>query len=604
MSIDVLIAMAWKSVVVAGATLLLLRLARGRSADERSLLGHAGLVAMLILPLAPLAGLCLSLPAPAALTDVLAPAARTAPPRPGPMTAAPAPLADVEAVDAASPALPAVPAPRPEPDRSAAALLAGGYAAIAAMLLLLTVVALARLGGLRRRSQVLVDREWLTALARAQRRMGFKNGTALLVSDELASPVSWGMLRPVIVVNSDIVAAPGDAEAVIAHELAHVARFDWLKLMLARTATALFWFNPLVWLLARDCHQLREEAADDAVLNAEVADVDYARLLVGVARHEGNALLLAVNGVAPARGSLKRRVARVLDGRLRRGPVGRGWALACAAGAGLLALPLAALTLEAAQASAARPRPQPAPLPLSDAGLAMPASPVPPTPPGVAAPASVDMPDPPVQVAAEATMAHAEARADAELARWEHEQIARTAAHDADIDLDAGAQEEGPAMDFDAVSVRNGGRVIIRQGAVRSIRVLRGAPGSYRLSNNGGGLELVGCLEQCPSGAAEVEVVTPAVDALAVAAGGSIEVRGRFVAQHDLALAIRGGGSIDARDLPADEVAAAIRGGGTIATAARRELAAAVHGGGTIRYNGNPQLSSSVLDGGTIERAD
>ena len=47
-------------------------------------------------------------------------------------------------------------------------------------------------------------------------------------------------------------------------------------------ATALFWFNPLVWLLAREAHQLREEAADDSVLAADIPDTDYAQLLVGV----------------------------------------------------------------------------------------------------------------------------------------------------------------------------------------------------------------------------------------------------------------------------------------------------------------------------------
>ena len=51
---------------------------------------------------------------------------------------------------------------------------------------------------------------------------------------------------------------------------------DWIKLLLARVATALFWFNPLVWVLAREAHQLREETADDAVLAADISDTDYA----------------------------------------------------------------------------------------------------------------------------------------------------------------------------------------------------------------------------------------------------------------------------------------------------------------------------------------
>ena len=48
-----------------------------------------------------------------------------------------------------------------------------------------------------------------------------------------------------------------------------------MKLLLARIATALFWFNPLVWVLAREAHQLREEAADDSVLAADILDTDH-----------------------------------------------------------------------------------------------------------------------------------------------------------------------------------------------------------------------------------------------------------------------------------------------------------------------------------------
>jgi hypothetical protein len=175
--------------------------------------------------------------------------------------------------------------------------------------------------------------------------MGFKHGTALLTSNELTSPISWGLMRPVILLNSRAVDATAEAEAIIAHELAHVARMDWIKLLLARITTALFWFNPLVWVLAREAHQLREETADDSVLAADIADTDYAQLLVGVARHECPGLLLGAHGVAPSKSSLARRVARVLDGKSVRGPAARGFAAGVFAGAVLVAAPLAALTL-------------------------------------------------------------------------------------------------------------------------------------------------------------------------------------------------------------------------------------------------------------------
>jgi hypothetical protein len=159
-------------------------------------------------------------------------------------------------------------------------------------------------------------------------------------------------MRPVILLNSRAVEATGEAEAIIAHELAHVARMDWLKLLLARVTTALFWFNPMVWVLAREAHQLREEAADDSVLAADIADTDYAQLLVGVARHECPGLLLGAHGVAPSKGSLARRVARVLDVTSVRGPVARSFALGAFAGALLVAAPLAALNLTLAASKA------------------------------------------------------------------------------------------------------------------------------------------------------------------------------------------------------------------------------------------------------------
>src|SRR5205085_2975177 len=214
-----------------------------------------------------------------------------------------------------------------------------------AILLLITLLSLCRLLTLRARAEVLVDGRWLSALAHAQRRMGFKHGTALLTSDDLSSPISWGLMRPVILLNNRAVEAAGEAEAIIAHELAHVARMDWIKLLLARFATALFWFNPFVWMLAREAHQLREETADDTVLAADIPDTDDAQLLVGVARHECPGLLLGAHGVAPSRSSLARRVARVLDGRSVRGPVARSFAVGVFVGAVAVAAPLAALTL-------------------------------------------------------------------------------------------------------------------------------------------------------------------------------------------------------------------------------------------------------------------
>jgi beta-lactamase regulating signal transducer with metallopeptidase domain len=347
-----------KSFLVASVVLLLLRLAGQRSASQRSWIAHLGLVAILLLPVATMMLPAIEVKGPPFLTSAL-----TSPPAeiaPAATVIAPESVALPE--DTAKSGTEPAAAAGPFPQASRAIDVARSvdwalwiYAGPAALLLLLTLIALGRLVALRARATVLVEANWLTALARAQRRMGFKHGTALLTSDELPSPISWGLMRPVILLNSEAARSHKEAEAIIAHELAHVAGLDWAKLMLSRVTVALFWFNPLVWILAREAHQLREEAADDAVLGADIEDTAYAKLLVGVARHECRGLLIGAHGVAPGRNSLSRRVRRVLDSSLARGPIGGAFALGVFVGAAMLAAPLAALTLTSKPAPVAAP---------------------------------------------------------------------------------------------------------------------------------------------------------------------------------------------------------------------------------------------------------
>lgn len=349
---EYLLPLVAKSFLIAGVVLLLLRLADKRSASQRSWIAHLGLAAILVLPGATMALPPIEVNGPEFLTSApvkIAPAALVIEPA-NPSGAQAAVMPGTEPAVAAG--------TFPQANGATAASVDWAfwiYAAPAALLLLLTLIALGRLVTLKARATVLVEANWLTALARAQRRMGFKHGTALLTSDELPSPISWGLMRPVILLNSEAARSHQEAEAIIAHELAHVAGLDWAKLLLSRITVALFWFNPLVWILAREAHQLREEAADDAVLAADIEETDYANLLVGVARHECRGLLIGAHGVAPSRNSLSRRVRRVLDSSLARGPIGGAFALGVFAGATMLAAPLAALTLTSKPAPIASP---------------------------------------------------------------------------------------------------------------------------------------------------------------------------------------------------------------------------------------------------------
>ena len=74
--------------------------------------------------------------------------------------------------------------------------------------------------------------EWQAAFERARWAAPDAERVRLLVSDAVPSPLSWGWRSPVILIDPDTLAEPDEADAILAHEVAHIARRDWPVLML------------------------------------------------------------------------------------------------------------------------------------------------------------------------------------------------------------------------------------------------------------------------------------------------------------------------------------------------------------------------------------
>jgi tetratricopeptide (TPR) repeat protein len=137
---------------------------------------------------------------------------------------------------------------------------------------------------------------------------------------------------------------------VFLHEVAHVARHDGLGLLLARIATSLFWFHPLVWKLARVARRECERSCDDMVLAAGERATDYAEHLLAIVRSMTRRDPFA--GMAPAlaqRSNLEARLVSILRAGQRRGSVSRPRVLATVAGAALLLVATAVVQVVAAQ---------------------------------------------------------------------------------------------------------------------------------------------------------------------------------------------------------------------------------------------------------------
>jgi hypothetical protein len=165
-----------------------------------------------------------------------------------------------------------------------------------------------------------------------------------------------------------------------------VARYDWPALMLTRLATAMFWFNPLTWALARETVQQAEEAADAHAARL-VEPTRYAETLLSWGQI-GRGIGVPANSIAPGARALSRRVRAVLEPRLLERSAGSRLAIVAILLCVGVAAPVGALELvEAARPD--NPSEPPAP-PIVAASLSQPSVPLHPAAPVPAEPADED----------------------------------------------------------------------------------------------------------------------------------------------------------------------------------------------------------------------
>lgn len=251
-------------------------------------------------------------------------------------------------------AVPPTPTPSPLPWRALALAVYLGISSALLLWLAFGIWQVRRLGRAARPA----DAALAVRAAAAAGRLGIRRPVTVLLGEPYAMPMTWGWWRPRVLLPET---ATGWSEerldAVLLHELAHVARGDYLTQIGAEVACALHWANPLVWLAAARLRVERELACDDQVLNAGRRATEYASQLLHIARGMRTRTATSMAAMAMARPSqLEGRLLAVLDeGRDRR--VVRRRQLVLALGVAVaLALPLAS-------ASPQRPAPPEPPEP-------------------------------------------------------------------------------------------------------------------------------------------------------------------------------------------------------------------------------------------------
>ena len=218
---------------------------------------------------------------------------------------------------------------------------------------LLLVTGFARLAWLASRSQKVVNETWTAIAATLSDRFGLRRPVLLLQSDHPTLLVTWGLRQPKVILPDAARGWPEDRmQIVLAHELAHIRRGDWIVLMAAELLRAVHWFNPLIWVACRRLRRESEHACDDAVLGLGVEGTEYAAHLLDLARAFRQHDRTFFPAPAMARpSSLERRVSAMLNSSLNRTPLTRSACIVTVLALLTIALPIAGL-VASAQATA------------------------------------------------------------------------------------------------------------------------------------------------------------------------------------------------------------------------------------------------------------
>ena len=96
------------------------------------------------------------------------------------------------------------------------------------------------------------------------------------------TPILTGLFRPFIVLPLAVINSlePEEVELILAHEIAHLKRYDHVAIFFQQIIETLLYFNPAIWVLSRQLNKFREEACDDMVVQAMGHEINYAKSLV------------------------------------------------------------------------------------------------------------------------------------------------------------------------------------------------------------------------------------------------------------------------------------------------------------------------------------
>jgi beta-lactamase regulating signal transducer with metallopeptidase domain len=173
----------------------------------------------------------------------------------------------------------------------------------------------------KQRARGLVPQDVAHSFNRICHQVRVGRRVALLVSEEVISPLAMGVWRATVILPaSAVLGLPiEELEAVMAHELGHIRRWDYVVNLLQTAVEGVLFFHPAVWWLSRTVRERREVCCDEIAVRSCAGAEVYARALLKLEEQRTRELRLAL-ALEGCSGSLLGRVRQVL---------GEGFAMEC-----------------------------------------------------------------------------------------------------------------------------------------------------------------------------------------------------------------------------------------------------------------------------------
>jgi beta-lactamase regulating signal transducer with metallopeptidase domain len=154
--------------------------------------------------------------------------------------------------------------------------------------------------------------EWYLILKTLSQKLGVKRRVESFFSPLTKVPVTLGVIKPVILLPVSAVTGltPSEFEAIVAHELAHIMRNDYLLNVIQSIVEMLFFFHPAVWIISSQIRAERENSCDNIAVDAIGNKTEYIKTLAAmqIKQVEQTNLAVAFSG---GKGSVLQRIKRL-----------------------------------------------------------------------------------------------------------------------------------------------------------------------------------------------------------------------------------------------------------------------------------------------------